>query len=143
MAKRYPHAKVTGVDLAPNVLDQTIIPSNLHFEVDDVNNGLRRFHDKFDVVHARCILGGIYNPDRTMEDMQLCLKPGGLVIFIEGDIDMYDEDRLHRVKIPDPIKEGPDSEGSWFRKIVWGGFASQARNQTSAYIHFDRGTSGK
>jgi hypothetical protein len=63
---------------------------------------------------------GLRDFDRTMREVQLCVKPGGLVIIIDGDINVCDKDRLHAVKIPDVRKEGPDSPGSWFRKIIWG-----------------------
>lgn len=137
MAKRYPHADVTGVDLAPVSFDETLLPPNAHFEIDDINNGLGHFHNKFDVIHMRCVLGGISDPDKTLNEIQLCLKPGGLVIFIDGDIEIYGEDRLHRVKIPDLANEGPDAQGSWFRKVVWGEL-SWLKNNIHPYLFWQR-----
>lgn len=63
---------------------------------------------------------GIHDIDKTVEDIQTCLKPGGLVILMCADIQIYDEDRVSAVKIPDIEKEGPDSKGSWFHKVIWG-----------------------
>jgi hypothetical protein len=53
MAKRYPHADVVGVDLAPVPMDQSLYPSNLRFEIDDVNHGLTHFYNNFDLIHFR------------------------------------------------------------------------------------------
>lgn len=120
MAQKYPHVSVLGVDLAPTPFEQPLLPANLSFEVYDVNKGLGRYHDQFDIIHMRSAMTGIWDIDKTVEDIQLCLKPGGLVILLCADTRIYGEDRLHSVKIPDPTKEGPDSEGSWFHKIIHG-----------------------
>lgn len=39
VARRFPHASVKGVDVAPTPLDTTAFPPNLEFEIDDVNHG--------------------------------------------------------------------------------------------------------
>lgn len=117
MSKRYPHATVVGVDLVPTPIDQSLFPPNLRFEIDDINQGLSHFHDQFDLVHIRCVGGGIHDYRATMEDVQQCLKPGGLAIFIGGDGTLYSEDRLHAAKFP---TVDSDNEGSWLRKLSWG-----------------------
>lgn len=120
MARRYPHVSVLGVDLAPTPIDLSLIPQNLSFEIDDVNRGLEHFHGQFNVIHMRSAMTGIKDMDRTVEDLQQCLKPGGLLILMCADIRLYGEDQLHAPKIPDTTNEGPDAKGSWTRKIVWG-----------------------
>lgn len=117
MARKYPHTKVTGVDLAPTTLDPSLFPPNITFEVDDVNKGLAHFHGQFDLVHARCISGGIERFQEMMEDAELCLKPGGLIVFVDGDGTICSTDRLHPAKFPE---ETSKEEGSWFRKVVRG-----------------------
>lgn len=117
MARQYPHASVIGVDLAPTSLDPSLFPPNITFEVDDVNKGLAHFHGQFDVVHARCISGGIQRFGEMMEDAERCLKPGGVAIFVDGDGTIYSTDRLHPAKFPE---EASKEEGSWFRKVVRG-----------------------
>lgn len=117
MAKRYPHANVVGVDLAPTPIDQSLCPSNLRFEIDNINNGVTRFYNQFDLIHFRCVGGGINDLRKTMEDLQKCLRPGGLVIYIGGDNTLFSEDRLHGAKFP---TSNSDTGGSWCRKILWG-----------------------
>lgn len=108
------------MDLSPTPLDQSLLPPNVSFEIDDINEGLDHFHGQFDVIHMRSAMAGINDIDKTLVDIELCLKPGGLIILICADLRTYSEDRLHPAKIPDLDKEGPNSEGSWVRKIVRG-----------------------
>jgi 2-polyprenyl-3-methyl-5-hydroxy-6-metoxy-1,4-benzoquinol methylase len=100
MARRYPHASVVGIDLTPPPLDVSSIPSNLRFEIDDVNKGLRHFYNHVDVVHVRCIISGIQDYATMMKETEKCLKPGGLVIFMDGDLRILSQDQLHSVKFP-------------------------------------------
>jgi hypothetical protein len=53
MARKYPHTHVTGVDVAPVPFDPSVLPSNLTFEIDDINEGLEHFYNCYDVVHMR------------------------------------------------------------------------------------------
>jgi hypothetical protein len=104
-------------------IEQSLCPDNLTFETYDINPGLERYHPhqfQFDVIHLRSVITGIHDFDKTLEDIQLCLKPGGLLMIINGDVTLYGEDQLHIVKIPDPEKEGPNSEGSYLRKLSYG-----------------------
>lgn len=103
MAKAFPLAEVVGVDLSPVPAED--FPPNCRFvsilyyniaqysyavqEVDDVNLGLSHFRAQFDVIHARAIGFGIKDTERTLRDVELCLKPGGIMIWIEGDYDLY------------------------------------------------------
>jgi hypothetical protein len=61
MARRYPHCSVLGVDLAPTPIDQSLIPPNLSFEIDDVNAGLEHFHEEMDIIHMRLVNSWIYS----------------------------------------------------------------------------------
>lgn len=121
MARKYPHASVIGIDLAPPPVDTSQLPSNLRFEIDDVNHGLMHFHNQFDLVHMRSVSGGIQRFEETMKELEQCLKPGGLVIIVDGDGTIYSEDRLHPAKLPSgDWHSDSDREGSWFRKVVLG-----------------------
>lgn len=108
MAKLYPHASVVGVDLAPAPVDKSTLPSNCRFEVDDVNLGLQHFHGQYDVVHARLISSGLKSYRKMMDDAEKCLKPGGVVIFIDYDAQFCAEDQVSR----QPMAESNEN-GSW------------------------------
>ncbi|PVG03326.1 hypothetical protein CPB86DRAFT_793754 [Serendipita vermifera] len=122
MARRFPHASVLGIDLAPPPVDAGEIPSNVQFEIDDVNFGLSHFYDQFDLIHTRCISAGINDMDKTMRELQLCLKPGGLLLIVDGDINFREtRDRLIPLaKLPeDGDVDSVSEDGSWTRRIVW------------------------
>jgi len=122
MALKYPHCEVQGVDLAPTPLDASMFPPNLQFEIDDVNHGIPHFYDQFDLVHARCVMVGITDSEKTMRELQLCLKPGGLLILINGDKNIYDEQKI-KVKMAkiegDEDVDSVSQEGSWFQRKMW------------------------
>jgi hypothetical protein len=59
MAKEFPHAKVVGVDLAPIPFEPEQMPPNCQMEIDDINLGLPHFHTRWDIVHMRCVYGGL------------------------------------------------------------------------------------
>ncbi|CAG8744740.1 1298_t:CDS:2, partial [Acaulospora colombiana] len=106
MAKIYPHASVVGVDLAPVPVDTSTLPTNCRFEVDDVNLGLKHFHGQYDVVHARLISSGLKSYRNMMEEAEKCLKPGGVVVFIDYDAQFCAEDQVSR----QPMAESNENE---------------------------------
>ncbi|KAG8761654.1 hypothetical protein FRC14_000038 [Serendipita sp. 396] len=108
MAREYPHASVVGVDLAPTPVEADSTPPNCRFELDDVNMGLSHFYDSFDVVHARLISSGIKDYRKMMEEAERCLKPGGVVIFVDYDAQFCAEDQVSR----QPMAE-TNENGSW------------------------------
>jgi hypothetical protein len=115
MARTYPHAAVVGVDLAPVPVDMSNLPSNCRFEVDDVNLGLEHFYGQYDVVHARLISSGIKSYRTMMEEAEKCLKPGGVVIFIDHDAMFCAEDQISR----QPMAESNEN-GSWLVRSAFG-----------------------
>lgn len=111
------------MDLVPVPLDSATFPPNIRFEVDDVNHGLRHFAGQFDLVQARSVTIGIKDAPKTIKDLQLCLKPGGLLLLIEGDTDMWGEDyrKLPMAKVDgDGDVSGVSETGSWFQRLHWG-----------------------
>jgi SAM-dependent methyltransferase len=99
-AKRFPHCQVLGIDLALRELDDDQKLPNLSFEVHDVNNGLDKHHSQFDLVHARLIQAGTKDFVRFQHDVEACLKPGGIMIFIDGDWRTYAEDGVTAATMP-------------------------------------------
>jgi hypothetical protein len=43
MSRKFPHAQIVGLDIAPVPLSVEQIPPNVRFEVDDINFGLPQF----------------------------------------------------------------------------------------------------
>ncbi|KAG8827580.1 hypothetical protein FRC17_007792 [Serendipita sp. 399] len=121
MARNYPNAAVVALDLAPSTVDPEAVPPNCRFEIDDINLGLTHYHGQFDVIHARCIGSGLANYGEMMLDVEACLKPGGIAIFIDGDMTMYQEDMVTPIKIGQDEGEAPGSPGgSWLARLARG-----------------------
>ena len=89
MAREFPHCEVLGIDLAPVPLLPESLPPNCHFELDDVSLGLSHLQDQFDMVFARLVGMGLKDFRKTLSDAEGCLRPGGIVIWIDGDFDLY------------------------------------------------------
>ncbi|KAI0691028.1 S-adenosyl-L-methionine-dependent methyltransferase [Cytidiella melzeri] len=90
MAIEFSHCDVVGVDLAPPRLEGEI-PSNCRFEIDDANLGFAHFYQSFDVVHARAISMGIRDYPAFLRELALTLRPGGILLLGEGEMQLYDE----------------------------------------------------
>ncbi|KIM19454.1 hypothetical protein M408DRAFT_83532 [Serendipita vermifera MAFF 305830] len=116
MAKEFPHCEVLGVDLAPVPIDKMDVPANCRFELDDITKGLGHFKGQYDFVNARLIGAGLKNFRQTLRDAAECLKPGGMVFWLDGDYDMYAEDQ----HVYMPFATDEDASGSWFQRIVYG-----------------------
>jgi hypothetical protein len=133
MARQFPEADVIGVDLAPAPsqyrftwstvphlnqvqVDPDGIPSNCRFEIDDINLSLARFWGEFDLIHCRMIATGIKDFKKATLDIENCLRPGGMVIWIDLDFDMYSNDQYSYRQFA--TEENPS--GSWFQRVVYG-----------------------
>ncbi|KAF8593600.1 hypothetical protein BDV93DRAFT_612179 [Ceratobasidium sp. AG-I] len=113
MALEYPHAEVVGVDLAPNTT--RCPPPNCRFEMDDFNLGLAHYHGMFDVVHARSCGNGATNFEDFINDMGLCLRPGGVILIIEGDLEM-----CSYLRQPQALANGDGDPGkSWMARATF------------------------
>ncbi|KAF4437668.1 tam domain-containingmethyltransferase [Fusarium acutatum] len=74
MAEQYPSAKVIGVDTTP--VQPNVIPPNLVFEIDDVEDDWLWGEGTFDLIHGRELIMAIRNWPRLMEQAFNHLKPG-------------------------------------------------------------------
>ncbi|KZV93410.1 S-adenosyl-L-methionine-dependent methyltransferase [Exidia glandulosa HHB12029] len=90
MAKEFPHCDVVGIDLAP-VSSALDIPVNCRFECRDANHGFSDFYNSFDVVHARSLGTGVNDRDALFQEIKSMLRPGGVFLFVEGDLHIYSE----------------------------------------------------
>lgn len=75
MADKYPSASVTGVDLAPT--QPTWVPSNLQFEIEDVEEDWLFRKNSFDFIFGRELLMAIRDWPRLIQQAYDHLKPGG------------------------------------------------------------------
>ncbi|KAG8808717.1 hypothetical protein FRC17_003817, partial [Serendipita sp. 399] len=114
MSLEYPHASILGVDLAPVPVDCGALPPNCRFEIDDINLGLFQFHGQFDVVHIRFVGSGLKNFEDRMRDIHACLKPGGIVLWIDADFDVYSTERFGYH--PPAADDHPG--GSWPQRVT-------------------------
>lgn len=110
MAQEFPHARVVALDFVRKMEDQ--LPSNLTFELHDMNDGLASFYDSYDIVHARCVGGGLKSYRALLDEAYKCLKPGGVAIFLEGDLDLFEEDQK---TIVEPASE-ENPNGSYLQR---------------------------
>jgi SAM-dependent methyltransferase len=107
-------------------MDQASFPPNLSLEIDDITLGMSHFANSMDLVHMRCVSGGIRDMDKTLQELQLCLKPGGLLLVVDGDRSLLKEDRKTIIPLMwlpgdgGPELTGVSEEGSWFRRLFWG-----------------------
>ncbi|KAI0780653.1 S-adenosyl-L-methionine-dependent methyltransferase [Trametes elegans] len=90
MAKLFPHCNVVGVDLAPPRVDGDL-PPNCRFEIDDANLGFSHYRGTFDLIHARSVSAGIRDYPQFLEELAQALRPGGVVIVGDGDMQLFDE----------------------------------------------------
>ncbi|KIW64632.1 hypothetical protein PV04_09555 [Phialophora macrospora] len=75
MADRHPSAQVIGVDLAP--VQQTWVPLNCQFEIDDIENDWLFETSSFDFIFGRELLLSIKDWPRLIRQAYDHLKPGG------------------------------------------------------------------
>jgi len=114
MARQFPHCDVVGMDLAPANLSRDP-PENCRFECDDANLGLSHYTNSFDVVHIRCVGGGINDWKALVGEMERCLKPGGVLLtFGAAGLMMYDESFEPITDLTIDGREGEDG-----RKFTW------------------------
>ncbi|OSD08574.1 S-adenosyl-L-methionine-dependent methyltransferase [Trametes coccinea BRFM310] len=112
MARHFPHCNVVGVDLVPPRVDgqgptaqlsvclhvSTSFPAGplntrpfASFEIDDANLGFSHYRETFDLIHGRAINSGIRDYPQFLESLAEALRPGGVVIVGDGDMQLFDE----------------------------------------------------
>lgn len=84
MADEFPDAEVIGTDISP--VQPSWIPPNCSFQIDDAQLDWTFKKNHFDVIHARCLFGGIDDWQRLYDQAFTHLKPGGWFESMEMDI---------------------------------------------------------
>ncbi|KIM25768.1 hypothetical protein M408DRAFT_203865 [Serendipita vermifera MAFF 305830] len=115
MAKRFPHAQVLGIDVSPNPLNPTLLTANIRFEVEDINTGLAHYANRFDLVHMRCVGGGLLDYTQAITYAAQCVKPGGVLIVADLDIMLCAEDMISSQRMATP--DYP--QGSWLQRYFY------------------------
>ncbi|KAG8903540.1 hypothetical protein FRB99_003139 [Tulasnella sp. 403] len=81
MGRRYPHADVVGIDLAPPLVDVNWIPDNCRFEIDDANLSMMHYASTFDFVHMRAADMGVHDFEGFLYNVAQVLKPGAEMVL--------------------------------------------------------------
>jgi len=89
VAGKHPKAAIDAIDLVPN---GRALPHNVFFYRQDVNRGLAKPQEEYDLVHARNIQLGIPDYPKLIDECARVLKTRGLINLIEGDWDIFDSD---------------------------------------------------
>ncbi|KZO93479.1 S-adenosyl-L-methionine-dependent methyltransferase, partial [Calocera viscosa TUFC12733] len=121
MAVAFPNAQVVGFDLAPQMNRPR--PPNCHFEQGDFTQGLGRFAGQFDVVHARSVNQGMKNHVIYMHELALLLKPGGVLLMIDGYLSFTDT----AYRNVNPVPEGTPGHSYVVNLLASAGVAMKAR----------------
>jgi SAM-dependent methyltransferase len=114
MAHEFPGADVVVVDQVRQV--EEVMPANVTFQAYDPEKGLAPHHDQYDLVQARFVAHDIKSYRCILAEAPKCLRPGGVVIFIEGDLDIYEEDQKTCVA---PVSEN-NPHGSHLQRWMQG-----------------------
>ncbi|KAG9086428.1 hypothetical protein FRC06_003091 [Ceratobasidium sp. 370] len=88
MAQQFPHVDFLSIDNVP--LTTHVARSNIVFEVYDLYNGIAAPDASFDMVHMRQVTAHLRNPKDLIRDVHRILKPGGLLLFGDSELDAFD-----------------------------------------------------
>ncbi|KAL5321490.1 hypothetical protein ACEPPN_009449 [Leptodophora sp. 'Broadleaf-Isolate-01'] len=100
VAEKHPEADVKGVDVSP--IQPTWVPPNCRFELDDFNLEWQD-HNKFDLIHARELLGSVPEWPKFYDECFKALKPGGWIdcsepgLYFESFYDTLGEDHPYKL----------------------------------------------
>ncbi|EOA84363.1 uncharacterized protein SETTUDRAFT_164523 [Exserohilum turcica Et28A] len=83
-ADRYPSCEVLGTDLSPT--QPSMIPPNLHFEVDDFTEPWLYRKESFDLIHARSLFGCVADWPTFYKEALDHLQPGGFIEQLEMSV---------------------------------------------------------
>ncbi|PVF98449.1 S-adenosyl-L-methionine-dependent methyltransferase [Serendipita vermifera] len=95
MAKEFPHVEVWGVDCQDlGVYWKNDTPQNCNFRIVHPEEILsEKFNASFDMIHLRFVAESFLQFRKRMEELQQCLKPGGLFIMIDSTGELIAEDQ--------------------------------------------------
>ncbi|KAF9886977.1 hypothetical protein FE257_010718 [Aspergillus nanangensis] len=92
VADQFPEAEVTGIDLSPT--QSVLVPPNLKFIVDDMEEEWL-FKEKFDLIHARYLVGALADPAQVIAQAYKQTAPGGWLEWHEMNTKVLSPDGTH------------------------------------------------
>ncbi|KAG9126110.1 hypothetical protein FRC07_004846 [Ceratobasidium sp. 392] len=95
MSLQFPHVDFLSLDNVP-LAPHTPRP-NVEFEVYDFYNGIAAPDATFDMVHLRLAMMHLTNPKDVIRDIYRVLKPGGLFLFADTELDVFDAENPGRI----------------------------------------------
>lgn len=84
-AEKYPQAEIIATDISIFECDDTLIPANVSFQIDDAENLEWTFSSSFDFIHIRGLAGAFQNWDGVLAECFRNLKPGGYIEISDFD----------------------------------------------------------
>jgi hypothetical protein len=91
-------------------------------------NLIFNFKDEFDVVHIRLVAPGLKNFRKTMQDAAMCLKPGGIILWLDLDYNLYSTDAFNYL----PVASELIPSGAWLQRPIYGMPSRQHWNSTAS-----------
>lgn len=126
MAKEFPYCDVVGVDLVPPRFVGPL-PENCRFEIDDANLGFSHYRETYDVVHARAVSMGVRDFPAFLRELATTLRPGGMLILGDGEMQLYDEQRH-------PLQYS-ERDSSWTQRIFFAAYNAMRNRGGSIDSH--------
>ncbi|KAG9099990.1 hypothetical protein FS749_016559 [Ceratobasidium sp. UAMH 11750] len=88
MSLQFPHVDFLSLDNVP--LTPHMPHPNVEFEVYDLYNGIAAPDETFDVAHMRFTMMHLTNPQDIIRDIHRVLRPGGLFLFANTELSVFD-----------------------------------------------------
>lgn len=77
-------------------------------------------HEQFDVIHVRSIANGVTRYYAILKELARCLKPGGLILLVDGDFQLLQHDlEPQDICLDDGRKDKPPRY-SWLSRVLFG-----------------------
>ncbi|KAL0465238.1 S-adenosyl-L-methionine-dependent methyltransferase [Neurospora intermedia] len=83
-ADEFPNCTVIGTDISP--IQPSWVPPNLQFNIDDATREWTYQPDFFDYIHIRWLCGTIKDWTSLYKEAYRCLKPGGWIEHMDGEV---------------------------------------------------------
>lgn len=84
--------------------------------MDDINLGLSHFESEFDVIHTRLVGAGLKDFRKSLRDVGMCLKPGGIALWLDIDYALYSGETFSYL----PVASELIPDGAWLQRPIYG-----------------------